>query len=230
VLKAGDIIALTQEEYILLELSSEIGELLLQACDLLVQQGDFCLETPDALAVGGDRGCTRLDLWLWLESFYIAGQEMGVAGLLGTGLPGKNFDKRGLALHQMLQAGLHGAQAVERMHAFGAAAKFAWGLGTAQQQDAEDGDLVTIEVEGFLEAVFVLGHAAVRGADGTDQGFSIERMQGLANDSFVEIHRRIAIRFLIAGVDECVERKRIVFGSGDLFFDEGAQHPAFGFV
>jgi len=45
---------------------------------------------------------------------------MCVAGLLGTGLPGKNFDQRRLALHQVLEAGLHGAQVVERMHAFGA--------------------------------------------------------------------------------------------------------------
>jgi len=48
-----------------------------------------------------------------------------VASLLGAGLPGKNFDQRGLALHQVLEAGLHGAQVVERMHAFGAGAKFA---------------------------------------------------------------------------------------------------------
>jgi len=93
---------------------------------------------------------------------------MNVAGLLGAGLPGKNFDERGLALHQVLQAGLHGAQVVERMHALGAGAKFAGRLGAAKQQDAEDGDLVTIEVEGFLEPVFVLGDAAVRSADVAD--------------------------------------------------------------
>jgi len=35
---------------------------------------------------------------------------------------------------------------------------------------------------------------------------------------------------LIAGVDESVQGKWIVFGSGDLFFDERAQDPAFDFV
>jgi len=44
-------------------------------------------------------------------------------------------------------------------------------------------------------------------------------MQGLADGRFVEIHGGIAIRFLIAGVDESVQGKWIVFGSGDLFFD-----------
>ena len=59
---------------------------------------------------------------------------------------------------------------------------------------------------------------------------SIQRMQGLADGRFVEIHDRIAVRFLIAGVDESVQGKWIVFGSGDLFFDERAQDPAFDFV
>jgi len=54
------------------------------------------------------------------------------------------------------------------MHALGAGAKFARRLRAAQQQDAEDGNLVTIEVEGFLEAVLILGDAAVRSADIAD--------------------------------------------------------------
>ncbi len=89
---------------------------------------------------------------------------------------------------------------------------------------------MAVEVEGFLEAVLVLGDAAVRGADVTDQGLSVQRMQGLADGGFVEIHDRIAVRFLIAGVDQGVQGKRIVFGGGDFFFDEGAQDPAFDFV
>jgi hypothetical protein len=55
-------------------------------------------------------------------------------------------------------------------------------------------------------------------------------MQGLADGAFVEIHDGIAVRFLVAGVDEGIQGERIVFGSGDLFFDERAQDPAFDFV
>jgi hypothetical protein len=55
-------------------------------------------------------------------------------------------------------------------------------------------------------------------------------MQGLADGGFVEIHDRIAIRFLVAGIDERVQGERIVFGSGDFFFDEGAEDAAFDFV
>ncbi len=155
---------------------------------------------------------------------------MGVAGLLGAGLAPKNFDERGLALHQVLQAGLHGVEIVERMHAFGAGAKFAGSLRTAQEQNAEDGDFVAIEVESFLEAMLVLGDAAVRGADGADQGLSIERMQGLADGGFAEIRDGLAIRFLVAGVEEGVQRERVVFGSSDFFFDERAEDAALDFV
>jgi hypothetical protein len=116
------------------------------------------------------------------------------------------------------------------MHALGACAKFAGGLRAAEQQDAEDGDFVAIKVEGFLEAVFVLGDAAVGGADGADQGLPVERMQGLADGGFVEIHDGFAVRFLVASVDEGVQGKWIVLGSGDFFFDEGAEDAAFDFV
>src|SRR5205814_10099482 len=122
------------------------------------------------------------------------GQKMRVTRLLGAGLARKNFDERRLALHQMLQTGLHGVQIVERMHALGARAEFAGRLRAAQEQDAKDGDLVAIEVEGLLEAAFVLGDAAVRSADGTDQRLSVERMQGLPDGGFVESQDGSAIR------------------------------------
>ena len=55
-------------------------------------------------------------------------------------------------------------------------------------------------------------------------------MQSLADGGFVEVHNGIAIRFLVAGVQEGVEGERIVFGSGDFFLDEGAQDATFDFV
>ena len=190
----------------------------------------------DARSVGGDCGCALLCFRLGIEGFHlvaqisVARQKMDVAGFLGAGLAQKNFDERRLALHQVLQTGLHGVQIVERMHALGTSAKLAGSLRAAQEQDAQNGDFVAIEVEGFLEAVFVFGDAAVRGADGADQGLPVERMQGLADGGFVESHDGIAIRFLVAGVGESVEGKRIVFGSGDFFFDERAEDAAFDVV
>ena len=53
-------------------------------------------------------------------------------------------------------------------------------------------------------------------------------MQGLADGVFVECRDGIAVRFLVAGVEQSVERERVIFGSGDFFFDERAYHPGFG--
>jgi len=130
----------------------------------------------------------------------------------------------------MLQAGLHGAEIVEGVHALGARAKFAGRLRTAQEQDAENGDFVAVKVEGFLEAVFILGDAAVRGANGADEGLLVQRMERLADGGFVQIHGGFSVRFLVAGIDEGVQGERIIFGSGDFFFDEGAQDAAFDVI
>ena len=208
----------------------------------MAKTGEVFFQMRDAVSVGGNCSSACLRQWLGLERFDIvrqtrtarqldnARQKMHVARLLGAGLARQNFDERRLAFHQVLQAGLHGVEIVERMHAFGASAEFAGSLRATQQQNAEDSDFVAIEIESFLEAVFVLGDAAVRGADGADQGLSIERMQGLANGGFVEIRDGLAIRFLVAGVEEGVQGERIVFGSGDFFFDEGAEDAALDFA
>ncbi len=99
----------------------------------------------DAFSIGGNCGGARFRHWLGIEGFHVdrqtrtarqldvAGQEMRVTGLLGAGLTRKDFDERGLALYQVLQAGLHGAEVVERMHAFGADAELARSLRTAQE-------------------------------------------------------------------------------------------------
>ena len=167
--------AFLQEECFLFELLSELGEFLSQVRNLplkvgnvIAKCGNLLLQVSNPFSVGGRGSELRLRYRLSIPFLYLAGQKMNVASLLGAGLPGKNLDERGLALHQVLQAGLHGAQVVERMHALGPRAKFARRLRAAQQQDAEDGDLVTIEVEGFLEAVLILGDAAVDSADIAD--------------------------------------------------------------
>src|SRR5882672_6287378 len=165
----------------LLELLSEHCELVPQFANLFLKICDFLFQNGDALAIGVETGGSSFGCGPSVANFHIAGEEMGVACFFGAGLPGENLDERRFALHQMLQAGLYGAEIVERMHAFGAGAEFAGRLRAAQEQDAENGDFVAIEVEGFLQAVFVLGDAAVRGADGADEGLLAQRMQGLAD-------------------------------------------------
>jgi hypothetical protein len=49
-------------------------------------------------------------------------------------------------------------------------------------------------------------------------------VEGLAHLVFGEIEDRIAAGALVAGVDEGVEGERVIFGRGDLFFDEGTEN------
>jgi hypothetical protein len=54
-------------------------------------------------------------------------------------------------------------------------------------------------------------------------------MERLADGGLVQIHGGFAVRFLVAGIDESVQGERVVFRSGDFFFDQGAQDAALNF-
>ena len=71
--------------------------------------------------------------------------------------------------------------------------------------------------------------AAVGAASWAGEAFFLQRAEGLAHGLVVEVHHWMAIVFLIAGVDQGVERKRIVVGRGDVFFDQGAENAGFDF-
>jgi hypothetical protein len=49
-------------------------------------------------------------------------------------------------------------------------------------------------------------------------------VEGLADLVFGEIEDRVPAGSLVACVDERVEGKRVIFGRGDLFFDEGTEN------
>ena len=62
---------------------------------------------------------------------------------------------------------------------------------------------------------------------GPARRFSCSVVEGIANRGFVQSHHWVAIIFLIAGVDQGVERERVVVGCGDVFFDQGAEDAGF---
>jgi hypothetical protein len=128
----------------------------------------------------------------------------------------------GRPIRKAFECGLDGGEVVEGVEAVGAAAKFTGGLGAAEHEEAENGGLVAAEVENGADAVLVLGHAGV--ANRRDEGEVFERVKGLANLFFGEIEDRVAAGALIARIEEGVKGERIIFGRGDLFFDEGAEN------
>ena len=116
------------------------------------------------------------------------------------------------------------------MHAFGASAKLAGRLRTAQQEDAEDGGLSAGEVEHFLQAMLVFGDAAVGTTRRSGQILVVQVVERLTHRRFVERHDRVAIVFLVAGVDQRVQGERIVIRRGDIFFCQGAKNSGFDAV
>jgi hypothetical protein len=49
-------------------------------------------------------------------------------------------------------------------------------------------------------------------------------VEGAADFVFGEIEDRVAAGSLVACVDEGIERERVIFWRGDLFFDEGTEN------
>jgi hypothetical protein len=204
--------------------------------------GDFSLELDDSLSSGGvgSGGFEPVRMVVVRDGkVRRVSEEMGVSGLARAGLARENRGERAGALidnltvnliagfvgrgpgGQTLERRLDRAEVVEGVEAIGAAAEFAWSLGAAQHQEAEDRSLVAAKVEDGADAVLVLGYASV--ADGRDESEIFKAVESLTDLLFRKVENGIAAGALIAGVHQGVERERIVFRRRNLFFDEGAE-------
>jgi hypothetical protein len=121
-----------------------------------------------------------------------------------------------------LQSGLDSFEIVKGIKTIGAAAEFAGSLGTAKHKKTKDGGFIAAKVENRTDAVLVLGYARI--VDGGDEREVLKRMESLPNLLFGQVQYGIAAGALVARVDQSVERERIIFRRGDLFFDQGAEN------
>jgi hypothetical protein len=222
----------TQKDLQFLEAFLNEGKLLLQIGDFTAERGDFVFEAGQAGGVGV--GGTVRGFWGrgggLLRGFEgIAGKQMHVARFFGAGLARDDLDQRGIAFDQEIEGGVYGVEVVELVEALGAGAEFAGRLRAAEEKDTEQGDFVAMEIEDFVQAMLEFGDASI-GGGGAGQAVLVEGVNGTADGVFVEGHDRIAIGFLIAGVEEGVEGEGIVFGRSDFLFDEGAQDAGFDFI
>jgi len=156
---------------------------------------------------------------------------MSVAGLAGSGLARKDGREGavfiagcvgGGTVCEAFEGGLGGSKVVEGIETVGAAAKFSGSLWAAEHEEAEDGGFVAAKVEDGADAVLVLRDASI--TDRGDEGEVFERVKGLADLFLGEIEDRVAAGALVAGIGESVEGEWVVFGRGDLFFNEGAEN------
>jgi hypothetical protein len=121
---------------------------------------------------------------------------------------------------------LNGGEVVEGVETIGAAAEFAWGLGAAEHEEAEDGGLVAAKIENGADSMLVLGDAGI--ADRGDEGEVFKGMEGLAGFFFSEVEHRVSAGALVARVKQRVEGEGVVLWRGDLFFDERAEDAELG--
>ncbi len=140
------------------------------------------------------------------------------------------MDQGWVALHQMLQAGLHCVEVVESMHAVRAASEFTGSLRASQKQEAKDGRFVAVEIEGFLQTVLVFCHPAVRRTNGSDERLCLQGAQRIADGRLIQIHDRVAIRLLVAGIDQRVQGQWIILWGSNFLLDERPQDSAFHFT
>ena len=152
---------------------------------------------------------------------------MRVPSFFCAGLAREDFYQRLFPRHQLLQRRLHIGQIFKTVHALGASSQFTRGLGTAQHEHAHHGGFAPGKIEGFLHAMLVFWNAAIGAAGSSGQALLVKGVQGLPYQFVVQVHHRIAIGFLVAGVHQRVERKRIVIGSGDVFLDQRAEDTSF---
>src|SRR6185369_2917022 len=108
------------------------------------------------------------------------------------------------------------------MKPLGAAAKLPRSLRAAQQQHTEQSGLAAREVEYFLETVLVFSDTAIGAARRTSEPHFLQSRERVAHGILIQVHHWVSIVFLVAGVDQSVERQRIVVGSRDVFLDERA--------
>ena len=130
---------------------------------------------------------------------------MQVARFLSAGLARQDGGEWRLALAEAIERRDDIVQGFEAVHAFGAGAQFAGGLRAAEEKHAQDSDLAAVEIENFLQTMFVLSDAAVSAAGRTGETFFLQRSQRVTHRVFLESHDGVAIVFLVARVYQSVE-------------------------
>ena len=142
------------------------------------------------------------------------GEQVDVALLARAGLAwqsGGQWFARWLAPGFVLRCG--GAEAVQRGEdgldvvksekAIGAATKLARGLGTAKEQEAQQGCFITTKVQNGAGTVFVALHAGA--VVSGDEVLVFKRAESGVDVALVELQNGLARRLLVSGGDKRVE-------------------------
>jgi len=120
---------------------------------------------------------------------------------------------------------LHFVQGGKGVQTIGALAYFAGALGSAQQQDGQDGALARLHAQHVLEAVFEFRGAAAEGL--FDEVFLRKSAKGFRNFLTGEVGDGVAAGGLVAGDEKGVVGERVAAGSEDVLFQQATENTGF---
>ena len=135
-----------------------------------------------------------------------------------------------LPLHQAGEGGLHRGQVVEVVHALGAAAQLAAGLGSAKHKLGNHRGFAPPEVEDLGQTVGMLGNSHVGTGDARCDALGTQAVERVFHGIFIERDHRLAVGFLVAGVHQGVHRHGVVFRGGGLFFHQAGEYARFDII
>src|SRR5215467_10408591 len=78
--------------------------------------------------------------------------------------------------------------------------------------------------------MFILRDPAVGTASGTCELLTLKPVKSVPHGVFAEVHHRLAIVLLIAGVHQRIQRKRIVVWRSDVLLDQRSQDSSLNFA
>ena len=118
---------------------------------------------------------------------------------------------------------MHRVQILKLVQAFRARTKFTGRLRSAQHQHAQHGNLMSVKIVEFVQTMLELRDPRIT-ARRTHNVLLGQRPKRLAHLVLVQRHHWLAVRFLIAGICQRIQRQRVVFRCGDLFLHKRTEH------
>ena len=202
-------------------MTAEIGKLLPQSLKLGAQLGHFGFQRCDAL-VAPDASAVRLPRRRRVRcrsgSAASAAEQVGVARLLGAGLPGQQLRQRRIVVDEFCRTSCTSSRSSMRcMRSL--RPRNSPGVCGPRSSRVQSRALSRRPRFRISPAVLKARHPSLA-ARHSGQPLFLQRMQGRAHGGLIQLHHRFAVRLLIAGGQQRVEGQRVVVRSGDLFFQQ----------
>ena len=116
-------------------------------------------------------------------------------------------------------------ETLELRHAVRPKPEFAHGLGPAKEEHGQERTLPAVEGQCLVDHVPVAhGGPAMGGEDETDETLLLQLVEDRDHGVLVVVGHGLPVGCLVAGGDEGVQGERVLLGSGELLFQERADH------